>query len=111
MEKHSVCLYFLIFFKLFLYEGDFVAYGDPSYAEARVGVVVGFMRSGKVRIDPCFMPNRFTRDKNTEPVICEYDSNYKGRNFREPHTIAIMNTDNVKLVDTSKVDDEDDVES
>lgn len=51
------------------------------------------------------MPNRFTRDKNTEPVICEYDSNYKGRNFREPHTIAIMNTDNVKLVDTSKVDD------
>lgn len=88
--------------------GDFVAYGDPGYAEARVGVVVGFMPSGKVRIDPCFMPNGFTRDKNTEPVICEYDSNYKGRNFREPHTIAIMNTDNVKLVDTSKVDDDDD---
>ena len=83
--------------------GDFVAYGDPDYAEARVGV--GFMPSGKVRIDLCFIPNRFTRDKNTEHVICEYDSNYKGRNFREPHTIAIMNTDNIKLVDTSKVDD------
>ena len=23
--------------------GDFVAYSDPGYAEARVGVVVGFM--------------------------------------------------------------------
>lgn len=88
--------------------GDFVAYGDPGYAEARVGVVVGFMPSGKVRIDPCFMTNRFTRDKNTEPIICEYDSTYKGRNFREPRTIAIMNTNNVKLVDTSKIDDEDD---
>ena len=88
--------------------GDFVSYGEHGYTEVGVGVVVEFMPSGKVRIDPCFMPNRFTRDKNTEPVICEYDSNYKGRNFREPHTIAIMNTDNVKLVDTSKVDDEDD---
>ena len=76
-----------------------------GHKKGLVGVVVGFMPSGKVRIDPCFMPNRFTRDKNTDPVICEYDSNYKGRNFREPHTIAIMNTDNVKLVDTSKVDD------
>ena len=89
--------------------GDFVAYGDPGYAEVRVGVVGEFMPSGKVRIVPCFMPNKFTRDKNTEPVICEYDSNYKGRNFRESRSIAIMNTDNVKLVDTSKVDN--DVES
>ena len=45
IEKHSVCLYFLYFLNYFYMKdildreikiGDFVAYGDPGYAEARV---------------------------------------------------------------------------
>ena len=42
MEKHSVCLYFLNYFYMKdildreIKIGDFVAYGDPDYAEARV---------------------------------------------------------------------------
>lgn len=86
--------------------GDFVSYGELGYAEVRVGIVVEFMPSGKVRIAPCYAENKFTRDKNTDSIICKYNSNYKERNFREPQTIAIMNTDNVKLIDTSKTPDE-----